>query len=90
MIQESHGKTVDNLCLHCRDIDVEKLLLGRDYLGPVQLRGYQEILQQDDCALCRVFIQALSFSSQSYWQKDITLLRYATLAGYKASRVHQD
>jgi hypothetical protein len=69
MTQENHEKGVDNICLHCREIDVEKLLLGRDYLGPIQLRGYQEILQQDDCALCRVFIRALSFSSQSFWQK---------------------
>ena len=60
-----------DLCAVCRQIDIEHYLFEKEYLGPVELGGFQSILRRQHCALCRLVIQALSCGPKDKWQLGI-------------------
>ena len=57
-----------DLCSVCCAIDLKRHLFEKEYFGPVELGGFQDILQRQHCALCRLIVRALSWSSTHHWQ----------------------
>ncbi|KAH4613338.1 hypothetical protein HBH82_016160 [Parastagonospora nodorum] len=65
---DGHEGTGKILCSRCQHLNLRRFLVEHEDPGPVELGGFQEISEREDCLFCQLIIAALSAHSKSYWQ----------------------
>jgi hypothetical protein len=68
---DRHEETGEILCSRCQHLNLKRFLVDHEDPGPVELGGFQEISERENCSFCQLIIRALSAHSNNYWQEKV-------------------